>query len=88
MPDSRGFLSCSSCGKNQKQVTKLLAGVAEPRAFICDGCISRAHTALTASGQCSFCGEHHDRVTFTERAGEWPICADCLGRCDAILSEA
>lgn len=42
------LLSCSFCGKRQKQVAKLIAG---PGVYICDGCIARVHTVLAASGQ-------------------------------------
>jgi ATP-dependent protease Clp ATPase subunit len=41
-------LSCSFCGKYQKQVRKLIAG---PHAYICDGCVDRARTVLTTPGQ-------------------------------------
>src|SRR5512137_2208146 len=34
--DSHGNLSCSFCGKNQKEVKKLIAG---PTVYICDECI-------------------------------------------------
>src|SRR4051795_5154365 len=34
--DSQGSLSCSFCGKNQKEVKKLIAG---PTVYICDECI-------------------------------------------------
>ena len=50
MPDSADFLSCSFCGKTQKQVRKLLAGIVGPRAFICDGCVSRAHAVIADPG--------------------------------------
>jgi len=36
-PDSRGNLSCSFCGKSQKEVKKLIAG---PTVYICDECIA------------------------------------------------
>ena len=39
-------LSCSFCGKHQKQVKKLIAG---PGVFICNGCIDHVHTVLTAT---------------------------------------
>jgi hypothetical protein len=42
------LLSCSFCGKNQKQVKKLIAG---PDAYICDRCIDRVHTVLAAVGK-------------------------------------
>jgi ATP-dependent protease Clp ATPase subunit len=51
VPDSRDFLSCSFCGKNQKQAKKLLAGIVGPRAFICDGCVSRSHAAMAEPGR-------------------------------------
>ena len=34
--DNHGNLSCSFCGKNQKEVKKLIAG---PTVYICDECI-------------------------------------------------
>jgi hypothetical protein len=42
------LLSCSFCGKHQKQVKKLIAG---PNVYICDGCIDRVHAVLVASGK-------------------------------------
>ncbi len=36
-PPVRDLLSCSFCGKTQKQVLKLIAG---PGVFICDDCIA------------------------------------------------
>jgi ATP-dependent protease Clp ATPase subunit len=41
-------LLCSFCGKSQKQVIKLIAG---PHAFICDGCVGRAHAVIAEPGQ-------------------------------------
>jgi ATP-dependent protease Clp ATPase subunit len=40
--------SCSFCGKDQKQVKKLIAG---PDVFICNGCIDSVHTVLAATGK-------------------------------------
>jgi len=42
------LLSCSFCGKHQKQVKKLIAG---PNVYICNGCIDQVHTVLAASDQ-------------------------------------
>ena len=42
------LLSCSFCGKNQKQVKKLIAG---PDVYICDRCIDRVHMVLAAVGK-------------------------------------
>jgi ClpX C4-type zinc finger protein len=40
---SAELLSCSFCGKHQKQVKKLIAG---PHAYICDRCIDGVHSVL------------------------------------------
>jgi ATP-dependent protease Clp ATPase subunit len=48
VPDSGVLLSCSFCGKNQKQVKKLIAG---PGAYICDRCVSDAHAVTAESGR-------------------------------------
>jgi len=41
------LLTCSFCGKRQKQVKKLIAG---PDSFICDRCIDLVHTVLATAG--------------------------------------
>jgi ATP-dependent protease Clp ATPase subunit len=43
-----GFLSCSFCGKSQKQVKKLIAGSS---GYICDGCVRGAQAAITQPGR-------------------------------------
>ncbi len=45
---SGALLSCSFCGKHQKQVKKLIAG---SHARICDRCIERVHTVLAGAGK-------------------------------------
>jgi ATP-dependent protease Clp ATPase subunit len=47
VPDSGSLLSCSFCGHTQKQVKKLIAGA---HAYICDGCVSRAHAVIAGNG--------------------------------------
>jgi ClpX C4-type zinc finger len=42
------LLSCSFCGKRQKQTKKLIAG---PDAYICDRCVDRVHRVLAAPGK-------------------------------------
>jgi ATP-dependent protease Clp ATPase subunit len=42
------LLSCSFCGRDQKQLKKLIVG---PDARICDRCLGRVHTVLAAAGQ-------------------------------------
>ena len=73
-----GLLACTFCGKNQKQVKKLIAG---PSVYICDRCTDLAKSVisdgqpvtteiagLTAGSeqeprvQCSFCGKRRDQV--------------------------
>jgi len=73
-----GLLVCTFCGKNQKQVKKLIAG---PSVYICDRCVDLAKSVisdgqpvttetaeLTAGAgdeprtQCSFCGKRRDQV--------------------------
>ncbi len=46
-PGSRDLLSCSFCGKHQKQVKKLIAG---PGVYICDGCVDLVHAVFAATG--------------------------------------
>jgi hypothetical protein len=42
---STELLSCSFCGKNQKQVKKLIAG---PGVYVCGGCVDLVHAVLAA----------------------------------------
>jgi len=42
------LLSCSFCGKQQKQIKKLIAG---PSVYICNECIHRVHAVLVAAGK-------------------------------------
>jgi len=42
-------MSCSLCGKSQKQVKVLIGG--PPPAYICDGCVSRAHEVIAEPGR-------------------------------------
>jgi ClpX C4-type zinc finger len=42
------LLSCSFCGKNQKQIKKLIAG---PSVYICNECVHRVHAVLAATGK-------------------------------------
>jgi hypothetical protein len=46
--DSCELLSCSFCGKRQKDTKKLIAG---PDALICDDCINRVHKVLAATNK-------------------------------------
>lgn len=73
--DQAGFgelLSCSFCGKHQKQVKKLIAG---PDAYICDHCISRAHTVLATVGKTASTPTATIRRVREEGRDEW--CSFC-----------
>jgi ATP-dependent protease Clp ATPase subunit len=48
VPDAGDLLSCSFCGKTQKQVKKLIAG---PSVYICDGCMRRAQAVIAEPGR-------------------------------------
>jgi ClpX C4-type zinc finger len=97
------LLSCSFCGKHQKQVQKLIAG---PGVYICDECVERVHAVLTDPGrtvrtpiasiaqlgaegaeQCSFCAKRRDRVAAVASTGHALICNECLELCEEIISE-
>jgi ATP-dependent protease Clp ATPase subunit len=40
---TRTLLACSFCGRDQTEVTKLVAG---PGVYICDGCVELARTVI------------------------------------------
>lgn len=46
--DSFGNLTCSFCGKSQREVKKLIAG---PSVYICDECIDLCNDIITEEGQ-------------------------------------
>jgi len=46
--DSNGNLSCSFCGKSQKEVKKLIAG---PTVYICDECIGLCNDIIAEEGE-------------------------------------
>ncbi|MBI2606446.1 MAG: ATP-dependent Clp protease ATP-binding subunit ClpX [Deltaproteobacteria bacterium] len=46
--DGFGNLSCSFCGKNQREVKKLIAG---PTVYICDECIDLCNDIISEEGQ-------------------------------------
>ncbi|MBC8071295.1 MAG: AAA family ATPase, partial [Deltaproteobacteria bacterium] len=56
---SHGNLSCSFCGKSQKEVKKLIAG---PSVYICDECISLCNDILAEEVQKEERSQGHGRV--------------------------
>jgi ATP-dependent Clp protease ATP-binding subunit ClpX len=57
--NSHGNLSCSFCGKSQKEVKKLIAG---PSVYICDECISLCNDILAEEVQKEERQQGHGRV--------------------------
>jgi hypothetical protein len=43
---TRGLLRCSFCGKDETQVSKLVAG---PKVYICDACVATARQIMDNS---------------------------------------
>ena len=63
--DGFGHLCCSFCGKNQREVKKLIAG---PTVYICDECIELCNVIITEEGQ------KESKKTTTERLPKpWEI---------------
>ena len=60
--DNQGNLSCSFCGKSQKEVKKLIAG---PSVYICDECISLCNDILAEEVQKVF-----PEVVFSDESGQ------------------
>ena len=96
-------LCCSFCGKNQKQVKKLIAG---PGISICDQCIAKADTVIAtgevaatplsavkpvgedaATARCSFCGKRRHQLPGLAAAAGGMICTECLTLCREIVAE-
>ena len=67
--DDKDNLFCSFCGKNQKEVTKLIAG---PAVYICDECIQLGVEILVEEG---VLGNSPDDVPILEAPRSMPISA-------------
>jgi hypothetical protein len=79
-----GELSCSFCGAHQKRVTRLIAG---PDAFICDGCVDRAHTVLNTIGHTASTPIGTIRRMGDEGRDEWcSFCGKPGDRVEAMAS--
>lgn len=91
-------VACSFCGREQKQVLKLIGG---PGVYICDLCASTgseiASGAPSSSGLrladaiegrcCSFCGKVLPDVRALVVGPTEVICTDCLNLCQDIVEE-
>lgn len=82
-------ITCTFCGKHQRDVARLIAG---PDVYICGGCALGMAAALggqdgAATGACAFCGKSAPevRIASHERAN---VCGDCLGLVLDIVAEA
>jgi hypothetical protein len=95
-----GLMTCTSCGRTEHEVTKLIAG---PKIFICDGCVELAHRAATGSAstplagfarvdkldsQCAFCAKAARDVNTLVAGRTISICDECLRLCDEVLAAA
>jgi hypothetical protein len=97
------MLACSFCGKNMKQVSKLIAG---PDAYICNECADKADRVIATGevaatplsavksvgadvirAQCRFCGKRRHQVSGMALAAEATICSECLALCLEIIAE-
>ncbi len=57
--DGFGNLCCSFCGKNQREVKKLIAG---PTVYICDECIELCNDIISEEGQKDSPARNSDRI--------------------------
>lgn len=57
--DNMGNMSCSFCGKTQREVKKLIAG---PSAYICDDCIDLCNEIITEERQKDVTVKSHDKL--------------------------
>src|SRR5665213_4099939 len=57
--DGFGNLCCSFCGKNQREVKKLIAG---PTVYICDECIELCNDIIAEEGQKDQTSKPTDRL--------------------------
>jgi ATP-dependent protease Clp ATPase subunit len=84
VPDAGNHLSCSFCGKSQKQVKKLIAG---PGVYICDGCLRRVHKVLAApGGRASTPIATIQQVGDEAGAGQCSFCGKPRDRVEAMVS--
>ena len=95
-----GTYLCTFCGKNQGEVSRLIAGPGG--VYVCNECVHRfstndalhtwqvAQTVAGTSGanRCSFCGKPQKKV---QRLVLGPdgvnICDECLTLCQKIMAE-
>ncbi len=90
--DPTPALTCSFCGKSQREVRKLIAG---PAVYICDECIQLAIETIararseggTTTLRCSFCGKSPPKVKMLVAAETARICNECITLCKDIIAE-
>ena len=81
------LLHCSFCGRDRREVAKLIAG---PGVYICSGCLVLAWSwpAVPHPGRtCSFCGQWDPGKARVTAHGAVAICRQCLDLCDQIIAE-
>ncbi len=81
MRDRHANLSCSFCGKGQREVRKLIAG---PSVYICDECVRLTFDILAKGesppSQCSFCHDNRQKLRklVVAARGYTYICDECV----------
>lgn len=97
--DAAGHLSCTFCGKRQREVLKLIVG---SDAVICDECVAlctdiiaettardpKPQASRSGSPACGFCKKSVDEVSMliAGPSGQY-ICDECVRLCNDILRE-
>src|SRR5207302_8359560 len=61
-PDSAGYLSCTFCGKHQREVRKLVRGV---HAVICDQCVDLYNSIIAEGGPSYLVASAHSTATLS-----------------------
>lgn len=83
-------VNCSACGRLEAEVAHMVAGT---NVYLCDRCVEQAARQLAQrkpapdAARCRFCRRLRARDDATAVDGV-VVCADCLGRMEAILVEA
>lgn len=83
---------CSFCGKEQTQVSRLIAGPGG--VYVCDECIAkfvgieRPQQGEQKKRTCSFCGKKQNQVQLmVDSPKNVHICDECVDLCQEIITE-
>ena len=83
---------CSFCGKDQDQVSRLIAGPGG--VYVCDECVTkfvareRPQQGEQKKRACSFCGKQQNQVRLiVDSPKNVHICDECIDLCQEIITE-